>query len=160
LIQCRKELSGEKGRNERDLCQRIYNAHQILNKQANYIFSGVVEFSIYTTAMLLIFCVYIFLRFTEHFLIQNIVCWIGITCFCCLKYALKLATSCHINSEEAIGQGGRISQQKPIERRFWKGRMPISIQVGEQFQLKTMNYVLNFFGIIIIDNVISLLLAF
>jgi len=145
------------------LHRHIYTSHQVLNKLANDIFADIVEFTLWVSCVMLIIWIYMFFRFSSKsyaVIIPLIACCIIVT-WVSLHSALTLAVSCSTNSREYFTH-----RKCPGKRRvkydtlFWKSRKSTTIRFGHYFSLETKNFVLQVFGEIILQNVLSLLVTY
>jgi len=144
--------------------QLIYVGHQLANAIEGAVFSDIVAFGMYGSAMLIICFTFGAFKFanasfavlTSLFIMANII--LGFS----LKAAMTLAISCHTTSEACCGLGLEQigSQNTVLTKMFWKSQRPVSIRVGNHFILDSNEYILTIFGTIILENVINLLLTF
>jgi len=139
-----------------------YTQHQVMNKWANNIFSGIVEFVMYLSAFVLTLFLYGLFRLARnsYIIIQCIIVSLALIIFYFLKNSLLLAASCHIDSVECCTIGRWSIAGGKIENRHWRACKPTSVSVGSHFALKSKNYVLQVFGKIIFENVVNLLVTF
>jgi len=137
----------------------IYVAHEVLNKFANDMFADVIEFTMYVGASVVIVCIYGMFRFANIVLLECIMIIISIGSSYVLKQGLTLGVSCHIISKLYSERGLYQIKASKETRKFWKSRRPISIHVGSHFILNSNEYILNFFGKIILETAITLLLT-
>lgn len=142
--------------------QLEYASHQVLNKIANDVFKWVVEFALYAGCVVLIISSYALLTVTKnasYASLSIIFCSCSISAFVSIKYSLELAISCHICSDSFRKHCKTVDKSK-YGKCFWNGRQPLTIHVGDHFRLETMQYILVVFGNIVLENLISLLIAF
>jgi hypothetical protein len=74
--------------------------------------------------------------------------------------SIQLGIRLRINSEFWIRTSGKRDRSRSkLESKFWKSCQPIEIWAGSFFTLSSMNYLLEVYGKVILESVISLLLA-
>jgi len=146
-----------------ELHRSIYSCHQVFNIIANDVFSGIVEFALSTSCVLLIFGIYAFFKIATSSLkvLIPLILACLIVVFFALVCSLTLAVSCCLKSNEYCK-----FRQNPLrgttkdDALFWKSRRHTTIRVGQHFSLETRDFVLRVFGDIILQNVVSLLVTF
>jgi len=141
----------------------IYSSHRIMNNLGNELFSSMVEFALNVASVVLIIGAYNIVRFSGSGYAISLAVMSVTFCMisCSLKFAIVLAVSCDTNSSACCTKGVNSLTNRNIENiKFWKAQTSIKIRVGEHFALQTKSYVLELFGLIILDNVISLLVTF
>jgi len=156
----REDVNGTKSRRN----QMIYVAHQIANGFGNYLFSDLVQFGIYEAATLLICFIFGAFKFADATFAVLTVLFIvaSIIVAFSLKAAMTLAISCHTNSKACreLGREELGTQNKLLNKLFWKSQRPLSIRVGSQFILDSNEYIATIFGTVVLQKVIDLLLTF
>jgi len=144
--------------------QLAYVSQQVINASGNDLFSDLVQFGIYAAATLLICFIFAAFKFSDaSFAILIMLLLVATTIVAyCLKAAMTLAISCHVNSiacrELALEQ--ILPQNQLLNTLFWKAQRPITIRVGSQFMLDSNEYIVTIFGTIIFNKVIDLLMTF
>ena len=87
--------------------QWIYTSHQILNKYVNSVYCMVVQFSLYASALILIFCTYVLVKFSNgsYIMVRYIVLCVIVTAAYALKSTLTSTVSCRVNSSDCCQLG-------------------------------------------------------
>lgn len=156
-----EEIPNDK--NGEDLYRKIYVSHQLFDGKYNEVFSGIMEFAVYACTSVIILFSYITLRYKTESSLQFIVFSILFLSTLSLKMALDLGVTCHTASQKCIvlnQTNSASSSNRKYNKRFWKSCQPVSLRVGNQFELETKTYTLRVFGEYVPNNLVTLLLAF
>jgi len=139
-----------------------YLAHQVLNCFTNDVFSNVIEFIVYVGAIVLIIYIYAmfnFLNITFALLLSFLMTVCIVSCYI-FEAGMRLAVCCYKTSKLCCEQGLNQIPTRKVTKKFWKSRRPTLIHVGSHFVFDTNVFILNFFGKIVLETVINLLLTF
>jgi len=130
-----------------------------MNTFANQIISGVVAIAIFQGAFCVIPCSYCLVRFMKTLpafvLLCIIIAFVGITGTIIFlgKKAINIKKA-SLTSFQKFDL-----KQNQANPRFWKSCLPLKIKVGQFGIIETHEFLLIFFGNIILNNTVTLLIS-
>jgi len=133
-----------------------------MNKFANQMFSGVVAIAYFQGACVLITVSFSLLRFMKTLpsfvLLCMIIAFVGITGT--IIFLVKKAISIKTLSEASLTAFQKFDfKLNQANALFWKTCLPLKIKVGTFGSIETEEFLLIFFGNIILDNTVTLLIS-
>jgi hypothetical protein len=139
----------------------MYSYHQVLSRYGNATFRTIVGASIFTGSVVLILCFYGLIKFHHEFFNVLMLGGFEICVFIGSEFCLRMSIRIYYHSEAFLkGAQNNPSVQGKYDHIVWRSRRPISISVGNLFEIETKNFLLRLFGEVILQNICSLSLTF